>query len=267
MNSNFSSPSFRRPWMNDLVQQIQAEVLARLDWMGISRLQKKSQGSEQKESKVRMLDYACGWGELSRTLFPFVDEARGIDLSAAMVKAYNENASTAKIAPEQMHALQGDLLSSKAADDGNPFGGEEWFDFDVAVMSMALHHVASPDDAVKTLVERVKERGLVLIVDWELDSVKFNEGADRGHQSAHHRHHHGGHHAHAHNVVPGSEHTITRAGFGKEEMKKMFWDAGCDDVDFVEFAEMTRLGDGQQAVMQRLFLAKGRKGGVARYHG
>ncbi|KAL9004277.1 MAG: hypothetical protein Q9188_002912 [Gyalolechia gomerana] len=183
-----------------------------------------------------------------------------------MVKAYNDQARTAGVPEQKMCAVQGNILATtEDGETGNRFASTDWSGFDIAVMSMALHHVAAPEDAIAKLVERLKEGGVLFIIDWDLSSTvlqeahpKFGPG-DHGNHSHNHGHQHAGH---AHNVVPGSEHTITRAGFGKEEMEKMFADAGCEDVGFVEFKDMTRRGDGEQAVMQRLFIAKGKKKGA-----
>lgn len=250
----------RPPWMNDLVSQIQTEIVARLDWIGIPH---------QASDSIRLLDYACGSGDLSRTLFPYVNEAKGIDISSAMVKAYNDQARAADIPEQKMCAVQGDILApTEESEAESRLAGSEWQGFDIAVMSMALHHVAPPEDAIVKLIERLKEGGVLAIVDWDLASIvsheahpKFGPG-DHGSHSHHHAHHGGRMAGHMHNVAPGSEHTITRAGFGKEEMEKMFADAGCEDVGFVEFNDGTRLGDGEQAVMQRLFVAKGKKRGM-----
>lgn len=200
-----------------------------------------------------------------------------------MVEAYNERAAGAGIKGEEMRAVMGDILASSSSSsspatskgDEETFSGEEWWGFDVAVMSMALHHVPSPSDAVKALVDRLRKGGKVVVVDWWLDSIVFHgDGKEGAGHHAHQQHHHGhghGHHQHhcggeaekvagnAHNVVPGSEHTITRAGFGKEEMETMFKEAGCEEVEFRVFREETRLGDGGDAVMQRMFIIRGTK--------
>lgn len=186
-----------------------------------------------------------------------------MDVSTAMVKAYNDQARAAGVPEQKMCAVQGNVLATTEESGAESrFSDAEWQDFDIVIMSMALHHVAPPEEAIMKLVERLKEGGVLVIIDWDLKSIVFHDqhpifgpGDHNGH-SHDHGHHHAGH---AHNVVPGSEHTITRAGFGREEIEKMFIDAGCEDVDFVEFKDGTRLGDGEQAVMQRLFIAKGKK--------
>ncbi|KAL9581054.1 MAG: hypothetical protein Q9212_004126 [Teloschistes hypoglaucus] len=233
VRSTLAVAAKRSPWIKDLVDQIQAEVLARRDWVGITALRAADSGCyEQARGPIRLLDYACGSGKLSRTLLPYVDEIRGIDLSAVMVKAYNNMAVSANVQKDSMLAVQRDILS------------RERFGYDIAVMSMALHHVASPENGVKLLVERLRAGGIVLLIDWVLDSVKFS-GANLS--------------KHAHNVARGSENPMTRAGFGKDEMLGILDTTGYQDVGFLDFEEPTRLGDGAQAMMQRLFIAKGRK--------
>lgn len=54
--------------MKDLTNQIQTELIARLDWIGIlaNNNQDAPGASEQTTPRIRLLDYACGSGELSR---------------------------------------------------------------------------------------------------------------------------------------------------------------------------------------------------------
>ncbi|KAI4246137.1 MAG: hypothetical protein L6R40_002089 [Gallowayella cf. fulva] len=267
---DFASSTNRPSWVIDLGNQIVAELLARLDWIGIpTSHEDASTDCNDKTYTFRLLDYACGEGTLSRGIFNYVDEAWGIDLSAGMVKSYNQQAQTFDIAErKKMFAVQGDLLAPSSADNqhGTSFKEKEWFDFDIAIMSMALHHVASPEDAVKALVERVKEGRSVVFIDLVLGTlVRHGERkGDPGHEAhGHGAHGHGahGHEAHGHGAhdLPGA-HTRTREGFTKEEMEKMLVDAGCEDVGYVEFGEPTRMDFGDQVIMSRMFLVKGRKG-------
>ncbi|KAL8868008.1 MAG: hypothetical protein Q9174_005277 [Haloplaca sp. 1 TL-2023] len=245
----------RPPWMKDLVSQIQSEVLSRLDWLGIP-----TPPPTTTSSQLRLLDYACGSGELSHTFLPYLSSARGIDISASMVAAYNALAHTSSVPPSKMYAVQGDLLSTPA---DAQFSSEEWHGFNIATMSMALHHVSSPEDCIQKLVARLKEGGVAIFIDWKID----DSTAPQTHHTHHHAHDHQTHQGHgrhfpsAHNIVPGSEHTITRAGFTEKEMRDMLLTAGCDEssIGFMEFSEKTRLGDGENASMMTLFLAKGRQ--------
>ena len=96
-------------------------------------------------------------------------------------------------------------------------------------------------------------------MDWKVDDAAGPEGQGRSHHTHHHGHGH--HNPSAQNVVPGSEGTITRDGFTEKEMHDMLLAAGCEEssIGFVEFPERTRVGDGEDAGMKTLFLAKGRK--------
>ncbi|KAL8811562.1 MAG: hypothetical protein Q9200_001705 [Gallowayella weberi] len=194
----------------------------------------------------------CHGAYICQNLFNYVDEAWGIDLSAGMVKSYNEQAAALDITKrKKMVAVQGDLLSpSRENHGGTLFAGKDWFDFDVAIMSMALHHVASPEDAVRALVERVKEGRSVVFIDFVSGSMVRRGAGPHGVGK--------GGHGHGTEDLPGA-HTRTREGFQEEEMKKMLIEAGCDDVGFAEFGDLTRMEFGDEVVMGRLFVAKGKK--------
>ena len=61
----------KEPWILDLGKQIIAEILSRLDWMGIptSSDEDGSTDRDQKTSPFRLLDYACGEGVISRVSY------------------------------------------------------------------------------------------------------------------------------------------------------------------------------------------------------
>ncbi|KAI4252852.1 MAG: hypothetical protein L6R42_007810 [Xanthoria sp. 1 TBL-2021] len=240
------------PWILDLGKQINSEILGRLSWIGIpTSPEDGSTDCNKKSYSFRLLDYACGEGVISRGIFDYVDEAWGIDLSARMVNSFNQRAAAFDVPNrKKMFAVQGDLLAPAASNDGTSFAGKEWFDFDLAIMTMALHHVPSPEDAVKMLVSRVKVGRPVLLVDWVAGTTVREEGVVAC----------SGHGEHAHDVMPGT-HTVTREGFMKDEVVKMLEVAGCVDVGFVEFGELSHLDFGEKRMWRRLFLAKGVKGG------
>lgn len=60
-----------------------------------------------------------------------------------------------------MWAVQGDLSESSAE-----LKKPEWFDFDVAVMSMALHHVPDPKDMLVQLRKRLRRGGVLVLVEF-----------------------------------------------------------------------------------------------------
>lgn len=63
-----------------------------------------------------------------------------------------------------MFAVQGDILNPTSDKMGT-----EWFNFDIAIISMALHHVVDPITLLKRLRERVRIGGVIVVVDWLVD--------------------------------------------------------------------------------------------------
>lgn len=78
-----------------------------------------------------------------QTLAPYVSTTRGIDVSDTMVEKYNHATRKQGLSEQQMHAVRGDLVGPE---DEIPKALKEadFYDFDVIVMSMALHHVEDP---------------------------------------------------------------------------------------------------------------------------
>jgi SAM-dependent methyltransferase len=167
--------------------------------------------------------------DLGQALAPFASVLRGVDISGGMVEQYNETARQLGLSPEQMRGVQGNLLELEkdgplaAADD------PEFTGFHVAVVSMALHHVADPPALIKKLVERLAPGGSLVIVDWVTP-----EGPSPDHPAAH---------------------TVTRHGFNEKEMEEMFADAGLSDCSFKLHPQRSRMPWGEA---QQVFYARGK---------
>jgi SAM-dependent methyltransferase len=87
---------------------------------------------------------------------------RGIDVSQKMVDGYNDQAQKLGFSREQMSAVRGDVLTAEEGDLDSP----DLYDFDVAVLSMALHHTAEPTALLTKLVERLRPGGVLFVIDW-----------------------------------------------------------------------------------------------------
>lgn len=99
---------------------------------------------------------------------------RGIDIDASQVDRYNEEAKKLfadNQAREKMYAVQGDLYHRTPEMDGH-----EWEGFDLAVISMALHHVKDPVDMLRRLSERLRPGGTLVVVE-------FLAKAEEGHKA------------------------------------------------------------------------------------
>ena len=60
-----------------------------------------------------------------------------------------------------MFAIEGNLESPSFA-----LQDPSWFEFDVAIISMALHHVADPIKMLTDLRKRIRSGGVLVVVEW-----------------------------------------------------------------------------------------------------
>ena len=190
-----------------------------------------------------------------------------------MVEEYNRRAKAQGLEPEVMHAARGDLTDTSTSADCD-IDGPDFFNFDLAVVSMAFHHFEFPELAARKLAERLKVgTGVLLILDLAEDNLSLP-----GHGHAHgHDRGSGQQHTHSHdrgdtaddsaqkssaNDVVG---TIAHSGFGKERLTKIFREVGLVDVDYINLERPMKLGSsgpwaGQE---KRLFMARGRRAGTS----
>lgn len=134
----------------------------------------------QAGSKVRMLDYACGPGFLSKVcrarkqmefllltaiqIFgPYVSSIHAVDASAAMIEKYKNNMNEFGLACEKVAVMVGNLLSDPP--EPSLLASEEYQHFDFITVGSALHHFPSAENAVRLLGERLKPGGVLLIQD------------------------------------------------------------------------------------------------------
>jgi SAM-dependent methyltransferase len=129
---------------------------------------------------VRMLDYACGTGFLSRVcrapcdttvllltadqvFGPYVSSINAIDASSAMVERYNKNIDTFGLGREKVAVMVGNLLSDPP--QPSSLDRDEYSRFDLITVGAALHHFPSAEDAVRLLGQRLKPGGVLFIQD------------------------------------------------------------------------------------------------------
>ncbi|KAK0617488.1 S-adenosyl-L-methionine-dependent methyltransferase [Immersiella caudata] len=218
-------------WVLDLHQQI-LSFLASSDefaaWAGLPPAPPAGR---------RMLDYACGDGLITRALRPLFTSALGVDVSGAMLDKYRAKASQlGYVGPQQMVGVRGDFISSEPDRTGTTvtepqLPESEIWDFDLVVISMALHHLEEPDVALRRLAARLKAGGKLLVVDWTpLDGSTL---AQRKYQEELRK-------------DPGrveriaealqthaARHTISKPnGFPADEMRELYAQAGCKNMQW-----------------------------------
>lgn len=129
-----------------------------------------------------------------------------------------------------MLAIQGDLN-----DPQDSLTQPEWFDFDAAIISMALHHVQDPASLLKRLRQRVKHSGSLVVIDW-LQQSGHDTPANTG-------------------MTRLSEGPKIWPGFSINDIKSHFNAAGCTDVDVVVFSEPIEAPKEMEGY-SRMFIAK-----------
>ncbi|KAI0379583.1 S-adenosyl-L-methionine-dependent methyltransferase [Hypomontagnella monticulosa] len=223
---------FSQEWVVALSEQLRDCLQSNIDWIEI----RKPSGNE---TPVKMIDYACGNGLVSNTLYDYADIIRGIDISDAMVDEYNNMRRQSGIAPERMHAVRGNFL-----DTGNNdiITGPDFHGVDAIIMSMALHHVGNPEAMLSKMVDRLRSNGVLVIIDW-MDFAHGHQGGDK----------------------PDASHTINKASFSADDMKQLFSGAGCDSdsIDYRPYKETSHIPESaakvKGGVNMTFFIAKARK--------
>ncbi|KAJ6017306.1 hypothetical protein N7451_000685 [Penicillium sp. IBT 35674x] len=195
----------------DSMRMLSEQTLANRLW--ISDLWTDTVAQDQ---EIRMLEYACGPGNISMTLAPFLTQIIGIDVSDNMVAEFNRNVNLLGLADKAM-SHTADLL---AEDVPVEFAVAPYMDLDVLTVSMALHHFEQPDRALKQLGARLKKGGVCFIIDLVADS---------GHG---HDHSHNHDHGERQREFGNAAHTVKSHGFSLENMRELFQGAGFDGVEY-----------------------------------
>lgn len=213
-----------KPWFAKVNQQVTDFLRARLDWVGIPLSDPVFPSSS---TEVRLLDYACGPGLMSRIYGPYVTVTRGIDIAPNMVVTYNARARAAELPESKIHAVVGDLFD-KSNPEPKELSTPELRDFDFATVGFGFHHFEDVVHASRSLKNRLRPGGVLVISDFlEGGDLKADEngdpilGTEGEHMDHVHNHHHGSHgssgegkgedgghgsHGHSHNHGHGHDH-------------------------------------------------------------
>lgn len=163
-------------------------------------------------------------------------KAVGIDASEGMVSEYNKNAQEAGIPSEKMSAKAGNILGDSFSED---FKGPEYQDFDVVFIGNALHHVSDPLLAMKRLVERLRDGGVLWIIDI----------LDQPH--VHHEHE---------KLSPETKAAIHTHGFKVNQVKDLFAQAGASaDVRVEVIDKPFEINTPNHNFKRTIFFARGQK--------
>lgn len=214
-----------KSWQLKLSSLLRTSLQQNKDWLGA---QWASPGEDR---AVELLDYACGTGAASIALKSFVTHITGLDLSEGMIAKYNETMVKLGYSPNEVHGVVADLASS--AHDQLP---ETTKQYDVAVISLALHHVDDSAAVLKALAKRLKRVTGVLVV---VDFLPFKHA----------------HKGHAHKMAE----TIKQHGFTKEQMAELYSSTGFENFGFIVVPERVSIGDDKHGGedFRDMFIARG----------
>ncbi|KAF2830108.1 S-adenosyl-L-methionine-dependent methyltransferase [Ophiobolus disseminans] len=283
-----------KPWFAKVNAQVSEALRSKLEWVGIPFA---NTGASGDAVEVRLLDYACGTGLMTRTFGPYVTVTRGIDVSQGMVSTFNKRMEDAGLSSETVYAVNGDLF-----DKSNPsppeFSGQEWQNFDLATVGFGFHHFEDVVHAASQLKERLRPGGVLVINDFleggdmqADENGKPIEGSKGNHAIHKHNHNHGhahhgddGKHAHSHSHDHSHHHhhdkeakhdtdetsaefkqkmndSIVVPHFTIEGVKKFFTEAGFVDVDVITLPERSYMEFAGIKVWRTILVAKGRRPG------
>ncbi|CAN8100062.1 unnamed protein product [Discula destructiva] len=235
-------------------QEIAKRINAQLDFLGVDWITDESSEEEEEEAKaneepekiVRVLDYACGTGSMSRVFAPYTTQCIGIDLSEKMVEAYNARAQNQGLSDDEMVAYCGDLCMPEQ-EDPEAFRDTKFFNFDMACVGLGFHHFDDPELAARRLVARLKPGGVLMIVDFLPHGLDSDHGHDHGH----------GDDKQEDGVYKKAMETVTHHGFSEQQIKDIFTNAGAGKDFGIE--KMGTVMMGLRHGKRDLFMARGTK--------
>jgi len=105
---------------------------------------------------TEVLDFAAGWGLVSKQIIPYAKTILGVDISQGMVDLYNETSS--KEGLSGMKAVRAELKG-----EGGELNDQK---FDVIICNMAYHHFEDVGKMTKILAGFLKPGGKLVVSDF-----------------------------------------------------------------------------------------------------
>lgn len=165
-----------------------------------------------------------------------------------MLTEYRATATELGLTESQMLAVRGNLLAPTVEPTNPPLSEDELNNFDLVVISMALHHVDDVELAVKRLAERLRPGGVLLIID---GAQRSSSGEPHGTASS--DNHHDDQSPCGVKPDHSAAHTISHDFFTKEQIFDLFQKAGCGDSSFVLSDRLSDVPGSRTGKMQMFF--------------
>ncbi|EMD96017.1 hypothetical protein COCC4DRAFT_67800 [Bipolaris maydis ATCC 48331] len=274
-----------KPWFATVNNQVAEALRGDLSWIGIPFVNVSAEGQASAGTEqVRMLDYACGTGLMTRIFAPYITHTTAIDISPNMISTYTSRFASANPQPLTITTAVGNLFDKS---DPNPssLDASEFRDFDLATVGFGFHHFEDVVYAAKQLKGRLRPGGVLVINDFleggdvlADDEGKPVEGSQGNHAVHHHGHGHGhGHkhdhssHSHKHDHSHGATEkhdsslhkkmaaSIVVPHFTIEGVRQFFSEAGFVDVDVKTMKEKSYMEFGGKKMWRTILFARGRR--------
>ena len=173
-------------------------------------------------------------------------------MSGNMVKEYNHRMEIRGERSEDVFAVQGNLLD---ATEPAALSDPDFFNFDIAIVNAALHHLDNPELAAQRLVKRlVPGKGVLIVSDFiNLEEKPGHDEVSNSAQQVYHTLDYDKGHQHQHQA----SHTIAHKGFSKERMEQIFKDAGYTGFDYRRFEKPYKFGEKNDSFDIYGFIARG----------
>jgi len=166
-----------------------------------------------------VLDYGCGTGLISMRFQPLVKSVTGVDSSTGMLEVFEEKIRKSGV--QNVSTQWADL------EDGGTVEGK----FNLVVSSMTFHHVSKNLLVLKRIYDLLLPGGTLGIADLDKEDGTFH-----------------------------SDNTgVVHFGFDREDLKKLFEEAGFHDVKAVTAYKVQKEVKGQGLKEFPIFLMTGKK--------
>ncbi|MCK5861504.1 MAG: class I SAM-dependent methyltransferase [Candidatus Hydrogenedentes bacterium] len=167
--------------------------------------------------KMDVLDFGCGTGVLAMHMLPLVGSITGVDTSRGMLNVFEE-----KVAKKGLDTIKTVLISP---DGYESIQGQ----YDLIVSTMTLHHI----ERIAPLLEHFRDilvpGGCLAIADLDLDDGVFHS----------------------------KEEDVFHDGFDREDLCKVFEEAGFENLQQATAAETTKTASNGEMRRFSLFLITG----------
>ena len=166
-----------------------------------------------------VLDFGCGTGLLTFAIQPFVRSITGVDSSQGMLDVFNK-----KIKEQNLDNVKTNYLN---LDKGDVLEGS----YHLIISSMTLHHIKRVGPLLKLFHQVLRPSSTLCIADLDLDNGQFHSNNDG----------------------------VFHFGFDREDLRRMFINAGFRNVRHRAAAQVEKPVGGGQTRLFTMFLMTGRK--------